>query len=109
MENTKCQARNFLGTFNNPPHPEEARAWLEKWITQAKAKYVCGQLEKGTEGTVHIQYFLNFSAPTRISFLKKHCKQSHFEQVKVNNGAHDYCMKTDTRIDGPWEFGEKPV
>jgi hypothetical protein len=29
--------------------------------------------------------------------------------VKVNNGAHTYCMKEDTRVAGPWEFGIKPV
>lgn len=107
MENTKCQARNFLGTLNNPE--VDPRDFLEKWVTQAKAKYVCGQLEKGEEGTVHIQYFLNFSSPTRVSLLKKYCQKSHFEQVKINNGAHSYCMKTETRLDGPWEFGEKPI
>lgn len=26
-----------------------------------------------------------------------------------DNGASPYCMKEDTRIDGPWEFGIKPV
>lgn len=31
------------------------------------------------------------------------------EPVKRNNGADDYCMKEDTRVEGPWEFGEKPV
>jgi hypothetical protein len=52
---------------------------------------------------------LNFEKPTAITALKKHCGQSHFEVVKINNGAHDYCMKEDTRLDGPWEFGIKPV
>lgn len=36
-------------------------------------------------------------------------KKAHYEGVKVNNGADDYCMKEDTRQDGPWEFGIKPV
>lgn len=108
MENSKCQARNFLGTLNNPDF-QEHRDWLEKWVTQGKARYVCGQLEKGAEGTVHIQYFLNFEKPTRVSALKKHCSKSHFETVVINNGAHSYCMKEETRIDGPWEFGVKPV
>jgi hypothetical protein len=44
-----------------------------------------------------------------LSGLKKICNKAHFEFVRVNNGAHDYCMKEDTRVAGPWEFGIKPV
>lgn len=44
-----------------------------------------------------------------MSALRKCCKISHFEQVKINNGAHTYCMKPEGRLDGPWEYGVKPV
>jgi len=43
-----------------------------------------------------------------MSVLQKLAK-GHFEPVKVNNGADDYCMKEDTRVEGPWEFGTRPV
>lgn len=33
----------------------------------------------------------------------------HIEVVRVNNGAHTYCMKEETRLEGPYEFGTKPV
>ena len=66
-------------------------------------------MEKGAEGTAHIQYFLNFDQAVAITALKKHCSRSHFEEVKVNNGADNYCMKEDTRLEGPFEFGIKPV
>lgn len=73
---SKCT--NWLGTLNNPdvvPHE-----FLEQVYTKLKAKYVCGQLEKGEEGTVHIQYFINLPKPgQRISALKKICAKSHFE------------------------------
>lgn len=104
----KMKSRNWLGTLNNP-QDGLYKEYLEKWMTVKGCKYVCGQLEKGAEGTVHIQYFLNFAEPTRVSALKKYCSRSHFEEVKVNNGAHTYCMKEETRVDGPWEFGTKPV
>jgi len=78
-------------------------------FTKLDAKYVCGQLEKGEEGTPHIQFFVNCKKPTRISALKKICNKAHFEEVKINNGAHDYCMKEETRVEGPWEFGTKPL
>jgi len=91
-----------LGTLNNPDLiPQE---YLEEYITKHGAKYVCGQLEKGAEGTVHLQFFVNFEKANkkRLSGLKKICPKSHWEIVKINNGAHDYCMKEDTRVEGPW-------
>lgn len=33
----------------------------------------------------------------------------HYEPVKADNGVDAYCMKTDTRIDGPFELGKKPA
>lgn len=101
------RSRNWLCTLNNPT--EDPEGYLKLWHTQAKATYVCGQLEKGQEGTPHIQFFLNFGQPKRLAALKKHCKKAHFEIVKVNNGAHDYCMKEESRLEGPWEFGIKPI
>jgi len=99
--------RIFLCTYNNPT--VDPKDYLEKWFTVAKARYVCGQLEKGKEGTVHIQFYLNFAKSQRLAALKKHCKSAHFEIVRRDNGASPYCMKEDTRLDGPWEFGIKPV
>jgi len=99
---------NWLCTLNNPE--VDCREFLEKWHSTGKANYVCGQLERGAEGTAHIQYFVNFKKPgQRLSYMKKFCSKSHFEVVKINNGAHDYCMKEDTRLEGPFEFGIKPV
>lgn len=37
------------------------------------------------------------------------CKFSHFAVVRRDNGASDYCLKEETRVAGPWEFGVKPV
>ncbi len=41
--------------------------------------------------------------------MKKMCSHSHFEAVKHNHGADDYCNKEDTRIEGPWTFGVRPA
>jgi len=40
--------------------------------------------------------------------MKKICKHTHWAPVSKDNGASDYCLKQDTRIEGPWEFGLKP-
>lgn len=86
-----------------------AEEYLRKWFTAGKARYVNGQVEKGKEGTVHIQFYLNFENPTRLAALKKHCQRAHFEPVRFDNGASSYAMKEETRVEGPWEFGIKPA
>lgn len=44
----------------------------------------------------------------RKTALIKHCGKASYKPIGVDNGAMDYSTKTETRIDGPWEFGEKP-
>lgn len=41
--------------------------------------------------------------------ITKFDKRIHCEPVKVNNGADTYCLKEDTRVEGPWEFGKRPI
>ena len=41
--------------------------------------------------------------------MKKLCKHTHWQPVGVDNGAADYCQKDETRVEGPYEFGEKPL
>jgi len=36
-------------------------------------------------------------------------KKCHYEKVSKDNGASAYCLKEETRVAGPWEFGEKPL
>jgi len=102
------QARSWIGTLNNPD-TALVQDYLKLWYSKAGATYVNGQLERGAEGTTHIQYFLNFSKPKRLAALKAHCGKSHFTPVSRDNGASDYCLKEQTRLEGPWEHGLKPA
>ncbi len=72
----------YLGTLNNPTqhHPDfDLAQYLESWKTKGGAVYVTGQLEKGEEGTPHVQYFVQFPKPgKRLTALKKHCKHANF-------------------------------
>lgn len=92
--------RNWLMTLNNPN--EFCQDYLEKFYKESKAAYVVGQLEKGAEGTPHIQFFANFKKPVRPSHIKKVDNRLHIEIVRVNNGADTYCMKEETRLEGPY-------
>lgn len=53
------KGNNWLCTYNNPD-TAMVQEYLSLWFTKARATYVNGQLERGENGTVHIQYFLNF-------------------------------------------------
>jgi len=100
-------SRTWLITRNNPEMPTSE--WIEMMYQKTKAVYACGQLEKGKEGTYHIQAYFNYSNTKALGGLTKYDKKIHGEKVKVDNGADKYCMKEDTRVEGPWEFGTKPV
>jgi len=52
---------------------------------------------------------LNFANPVRKTALIKHDSGAFFKSVKYDNGADKYCMKTETKLEGPWSFGEAPV
>ena len=111
ISNKTMTTRNFLCTKNLKEvqldvSPEE---YLKYLFEKLPATYVCGQLEKGAEGTPHIQFFVNTKNPIRPSALLKLDSKMHVEKVRINNGAHTYCMKEETRIEGPWEFGKRPV
>lgn len=41
--------------------------------------------------------------------LTKYDPKGHYIGVQLDNGVGKYCMKDDTKIEGPWEFGIKPV
>jgi len=95
--------RTWLCTLNNPIHS------LEQVHHLTKAKYTIGQLEQGDNGTKHFQFYQVFSDNIRLSHYKKTFHQIHAEPVIFNNGADKYCMKEESRLEGPWEFGEKPI
>ena len=41
--------------------------------------------------------------------MKKMCARSHWEIAKSDAASRRYVMKEDTRVDGPWEFGKRPL
>lgn len=44
-----------------------------------------------------------------MSALKKICPRAHFEKCRSDQASIDYCNKSDTRVEGPISFGEKPM
>lgn len=92
------RARTWCFTLNNPsfatsdlPHCDNER-------------YVVWQREvaPGT-GTVHLQGYIELSAPTRLGALKRWLPTAHFEpraRHSSREAARNYCMKEDSRDEG---------
>lgn len=89
-------------TWNNPPAP-----W-EQVLEMFDATYASGQLEKGAEGTYHVQGCAYFAQPVKASRFKgMPCwiqGISSKDFVKVVK----YSQKESTRVDGPYEIGVAP-
>ncbi len=114
----------FIGPANKPPaqkHSFQARHWCltlnnpvltgEEYLDELKKhkhiRYAVLQLEEGDEGTRHYQAYLEFSQPKTLFALKVLEPRGHWEARKGTRGqARKYCMKEESRIEGPWELGD---
>lgn len=100
------QLRNFLLTINNEARTDNE---LYEYCKQLNSiKYFVFQREKGHEtGTEHIQMYIEFNNPKRFETIKSYFPKAHIEPRKGSKSqARDYCMKSDTRIGEPMEYGD---
>jgi len=102
----RTRARAWCFTLNNPLIT--GPAFLDFLRAAPGVRAVVFQLEMGNEGgTQHYQGYIQFESPIGFKRLKDLMPQAHIE--KANGTAeqnHIYCTKNETRLDGPWEFGE---
>jgi len=109
--------RSWCFTWNNPT----THVLFPDGLPQ-NIKYIVYQLEKGEQGTTHLQGFIQFSATQRLSAIKKiEFKTAEGATIKPFEGAHleiakgnaeqnkAYCTKSETRLEGPWELGTIPT
>jgi hypothetical protein len=93
-------ARNWMFTINNPDDTDDPNAW--------GVKYVVWQLEEGESGTPHYQGYVELEKVSRLAAMKKLSLKAHWEKrMGTQDQAVAYCTKEDTRVEGPWEKGEK--
>jgi len=79
--------------------PEEVSQWPD-------IRAGTWQLEIGEEGTVHYQGYFEFTRAVYMGTLKTILHAAHWERRKgTQQEARDYCMKEDTRLEGPFNFG----
>lgn len=104
--NANTQRRAWCLTINNPDagRPDE---WGRDVFDRVKARYLVFQLERGSNGTPHYQCYIEFGRGVRFSTIKRFFPKAHIEpRMGTSQQAADYCRKVDSRLDGPWEFGE---
>jgi hypothetical protein len=91
----------WVGTLNNPEDHEFKPEQLPF------CTYAIWQIEKGEEGTKHIQFYVELSRRQRLTYWKKNLRRAHVEPRKGKQSeAISYCSKVQTRMDGPWIYGE---
>lgn len=110
------RARAWCFTTNNPTHKVLFPDGLPDGI-----KYIVYQLERGDQGTPHLQGYVQLSRPQRMSWLKKVTSKTaegevfnvfdraHFIVAKGNADQNKaYCTKAEGRLEGPWTLGDAP-
>lgn len=104
-EKRHMQQRHWLFTLNNPSllpdeYLEKAKAWQD-------LRYIIFQLERGEQGTEHYQGYVIFGKRRTLASLKKEEAGAHWEPRKgTSDQARAYCSKEETRVSGPYEFGD---
>lgn len=109
MPNKDPSGRYWFGTlwrFKTTPKDDP-----DFWLTfGTQLVYGVCQLEQGKDSEdPHIQIYLEFKNVVKFSTLQNWTgTDNHWELRKAKKGENprDYCMKKETRIDGPWEFGQ---
>lgn len=93
---TRTRSRAWFFTWNNP----EEGTVAQLGSTFSEVEYVC-QLERGEEGTPHLQGVIRFKNP-REGPGEDLFGLCHWERCRNWRAAVKYCTKVESRIDGPW-------
>lgn len=105
--NMSEQGTNWVFTLNNPTLSGEALITLLE--VDPKVKGCVFQLESGAKtGTPHFQGYIRFKQNMRTNAV---CQLlTGRARVAVRRGTHDealdYVIKSDTKIEGPWQCGD---
>jgi hypothetical protein len=95
--------RGWLIVINNVTTTEEATFRMYCCL---KKVY---QIEKGKDGTIHLQGWLYHENNVFVANIKKIFPRAHIEVCKSNRAVELYSQKTETRLRGPYWSGDEPV
>lgn len=84
---------------------------MKKMVMEGPFEYFKGQIEKGNgTGHEHLQAIVRLKDPKTFAQVKAMFEEDgngglHLEPAKCPKKGVEYCGKQDTRVRGPWEFG----
>jgi hypothetical protein len=110
MQNVR--GRSFFATLYSIRGTELTDTFIMEPILPNGCNFFAGQLERcPTTGRLHLQCVIQYThAVTYKRVLRDFEATGHLEQRK---GTWDesiaYVTKEETRVSGPWEFGERPT
>ena len=100
--NEKPHSRDWVFTLNNPETHQ-----MENILKSESIRYIIYQLELSNTGTKHMQGYVEFHEPIPFSEMLVLFAEFHFDKRRGSREqAKKYCSKKETRISGPWTFGE---
>lgn len=95
--------RNIFGTLNNPTKTGQEQ--LEYWKAELPVVFVVFQKERVT--TTHYQFYMEFEKQVTHKKLVQLMEGAHFEPRRgTPQDAFKYCTKDESRLEGPWQYGE---
>lgn len=89
---------------------DQFKFWKEMYEEHDDLTYVTGQLERAESGYIHWQVYAEFGRQLSLQAVKELVGDAtvHVEPRRGSQKqAIDYVTKEDTRIAGPFEYGEK--
>lgn len=97
------RSKNWVFTLNNPVNYDLPERW------RPYCSFAVWQLELSSSGTPHLQGYVRFFVKKRLQACKGICSQAHWEpRLGTHAEAKAYCQKEDTRVEGPWLYGDDP-
>jgi len=104
---SRIRSRCYCFTVNNPSEDEVLVP--QSW-DPSSYNYLVYQLERGEEGTSHLQGYINLKNPRDFdAFCSWFPRRPHVEVAKGTPKQNQkYCTKPEGRLDGPWEYGIMP-
>jgi len=104
-QSTNPCARRWCITDNTVTEATDPEKWSDHF--DDNVKYAVWQLEKAATGKLHIQAYLKFVKPIRISGIQKILPGVHCEMAKgTDEQCIKYCSKEDSKVTGPFFHGE---
>lgn len=103
------RSRSWSVVINNPTFTlERFHAAIRE---NEKVAYFIGQFEKGESETLHLQALVTYKNPrTRSAIIKDDfMDRANLEPAKNVSRLSKYVSKSDTRVEGPLEFGIRPA